>query len=125
MKFIKIIVQIAMLYGFYFLGEQFQHVLNLPIPGSIVGLLVLFGALLVKAIPVTWIEEGAGTLLHYLTLLFVPATVGVINYLYFFSGKNIGLVLIVMVSTLITMLASGTVSQIFANKTGMQRERSS
>ncbi|MCP3027196.1 CidA/LrgA family protein [Halobacillus sp. A5] len=116
MKLLKIIIQIAVLYGIYFLGEGIRSLLNIPIPGSIIGLLLLFTALSLRIIPVEWIENGARFILVYLPLFFIPATVGVINYPDFLSWTGVLLAGIVSLSTLATMTAAGMVSQYFQNK---------
>ncbi|GGF18748.1 putative integral membrane protein YxzK [Halobacillus andaensis] len=113
MKIIKTIIQIAVLYGIYFLGESIQSLLQIPIPGSIIGLLLLFTALAFHIVPVEWIEDGARLILTYLPLFFIPATVGVINYPDFLSWTGLLLVIIVIISTLATMAAAGWVSQFF------------
>ena len=38
MKFTKILVQIAALYVFYMVGTWVQEMLNIPIPGSLIGM---------------------------------------------------------------------------------------
>lgn len=123
MKIIKIIAQIALLYAFYFVGDSLKNLLYLPIPGSIVGLFLLFAALILKACPLKWIETGVGFLHSYLGLLFVPATVGVMNYFHLFAGKGILLFFIVMISTLIVMIASGHTSQLLAKRALKRKEK--
>ncbi|WP_411346485.1 CidA/LrgA family holin-like protein [Paenibacillus sp. WLX1005] len=111
MKLFKIIIQIALLYAFAWLGGMIQQWLHLSIPGSILGLLLLFVLLLCRVIPVSWIETGSNTLLFYLPLFFVPATVGVVNHLDLFVGKGLLLVAVVIVSTALTIVIAGHVSQ--------------
>ncbi|MFD1887677.1 CidA/LrgA family holin-like protein [Paenibacillus wenxiniae] len=121
MKLLKIIIQIALLYAFAWLGGQIQAWLHLAIPGSIIGLLLLFVLLLCRIIPVSWIEAGSTTILFYLPLFFVPATVGVINHLDLFAGKGLLLVAIVIASTIITIIAAGHASQWLAILTERRR----
>ncbi|MEW4369656.1 CidA/LrgA family holin-like protein [Paenibacillus kandeliae] len=111
MKLFKIIIQIALLYAFAWLGGMIQQWLHLSIPGSILGLLLLFVLLLCRVVPVSWIETGSNTLLFYLPLFFVPATVGVVNHLDLFVGKGLLLVAVVIISTAITIVIAGHVSQ--------------
>jgi holin-like protein len=121
MKLLKIIIQIALLYAFAWLGGQIQEWLHLAIPGSIIGLLLLFVLLLCRIVPVWWIEAGSTTILFYLPLFFVPATVGVINHLDLFAGKGLLLVAIVIASTIITIIAAGHASQWLAIVTERRR----
>lgn len=111
MKFLIIFIQLIVLYGFYLTGEWLRGSFNLPLPGSIIGFLLLFAALLLKIYPLRWIESGAQFLLAFLSLYFIPATVGVMQYGDVFTGKGLWLIVIVMASTLLTMAVSALLSQ--------------
>lgn len=111
MKIIRIISQIALLYVISFIGEILHNYLHIPLPGSIIGLLLLLIGLSFKLIPVNWIENGAGFILAYLPLFFIPATVGVMNYPSLFSWSGVVLIVIVVSSTIVTMIAAGTMGQ--------------
>lgn len=106
MKIIRIIVQVFLLYLFYFVGDYLQKLLHLPVSGSIVGLLLLFALLLLRVIPLKWIEDGATTILAYLPLFFIPATAGIVNHMDIFSGRGLLLILILIVSSVLTMVAA-------------------
>ncbi|WP_322906133.1 CidA/LrgA family protein [Paenibacillus campi] len=110
----KIMIQIALLYAFAWLGGAIQQWLHLSIPGSIIGLLLLFVLLVCRIVPVTWIETGSKTILFYLPLFFVPATVGVMNHLDLFAGKGLLLVAVIIASTIITIIVAGHISQSLA-----------
>lgn len=112
MKVIRIIVQLALLYVISFIGGVLHNLLHIPLPGSIIGLVLLFIGLSVKVIPAKWMEDGAGFILAYLPLFFIPATVGVINYPSLLSWSGALLLVVVVISTMITMVAAGTMSQV-------------
>ncbi len=59
MKFTKILVQIAALYVFYMVGTWVQEMLNIPIPGSLIGMFLLLVLLSLKVLPVKWFDLGA------------------------------------------------------------------
>ncbi|MFK8795444.1 CidA/LrgA family holin-like protein [Planococcus plakortidis] len=124
MKIIRIVLQLLVLYGFLLIGEAIQALFNLPMPGSIIGFLLLFSALLLKIYPLEWIDAGATFLLSFLSLYFIPATVGVVDYGPLFSGKGVLLLPIVVISTLITMGAAGLVSQHIATRIAAHKEES-
>lgn len=123
MKFAIIFIQIIVLYGIYLIGEEIRTLFRLPLPGSIIGFLLLFAALMLKIYPLRWIESGAHFLLAFLSLYFIPATVGAMEYGEVFTGKGVWLVAIVLVSTLITMAVSGLLSQ-WAGRSADQRRGS-
>lgn len=116
MKYVKIVLQIFVLYGFVLVGNWLQDFLHLPLPGSIIGLLVLLAALSLKLFQLEWIEAGSYFLLSYLPLYFIPATVGVMNYGHVFAGKGFLLIPITMISTFMTMYFSSYISQAIAKK---------
>ncbi|MEC5423954.1 CidA/LrgA family protein [Virgibacillus sp. C22-A2] len=108
---VKVIIHIAILYGIYLIGDFVQLSLGLFIPGSVIGLLILFVLLMTGVLKVTWIEEGTKFIIKHLTFFFIPATVGVISYFDLFAGKGILLILIILISTVLVMAGSGLVSQ--------------
>ena len=62
---------------FQLAGEALTQLFSLPIPGPVLGMLLLFaGLLLRRGVPVA-MQATSGTLLANLSLLFVPAGVGV------------------------------------------------
>ena len=70
----------AILYLMLFAGEWLAELLPVGVPGSIFGLLLLFFGLTTQAIKVEWIMFGAGLLIRYMAVLFVPVSVGIIKY---------------------------------------------
>ncbi len=57
-------------------GELVVRLLGVPVPGPVVGMVLLFAALRIRARSEA-VEAAAGSLLQHLSLLFVPAGVGV------------------------------------------------
>lgn len=111
MKYLKIIIQIFVLYAFCWIGTVLVEWLHIPLPGSIIGLLLLLGCLLSGIMPAKFVKEGAGFLLPILTLLFIPATVGIMNYPELLSGYGVILIVIVTISTLITLVLTGKLAR--------------
>ncbi|WP_188631941.1 CidA/LrgA family protein [Lentibacillus kapialis] len=123
MKIITIVIQIGFLYVFYFAGSLLQNLMDLPIPGSIVGLLLLFASLLLKICPIQWVEKGSVFLLKYLPLLFVPATAGVMKYFDLFGGYTVWLFVVTIISTLLVMIFAGHTSRLLARYGGKRKEK--
>lgn len=116
MKIIRIIAEVGLLYLFFLAGDYLQRVLHLPIPGSIVGLLLLFVLLLLKIVPVKLIENGSTFILAYLPMFFIPATAGIMNHLDIFSGRGLLLIGILVVSSVLTMVVTAHSSQWIATR---------
>ncbi|KQL37546.1 holin [Psychrobacillus sp. FJAT-21963] len=107
---------------FSFLGTVIVQSLHIKFPGSIIGLILLFAGLYFKLIPISLIKDGAGFLLSVLTLFFVPATVGVMNYPELLSFQGLLLILSVIISTIITIIISGRVGQYLETKQAVKEE---
>lgn len=64
------------------IGEVIVRLLDVPVPGPVVGIVVLFGLLqLRRSGDEATVVRAADGLLQHLQLLFIPAGVGVIVYL--------------------------------------------
>lgn len=88
---------------FQCVGEVVSHVLGLPVPGPVVGMLLLFIALRVRDRVPDSIGVAADALAKHLSLLFVPAGVGVMMYFERLAGEWLPIVLALLVSTLVAM----------------------
>ncbi|MEK5236589.1 CidA/LrgA family protein [Paenibacillus sp. FSL L8-0470] len=121
MKIIRIIAEVGILYAFYLAGDYLQKLLHLPVPGSIVGLLLLFILLLCKIVPLKLIENGSSFILAYLPMFFIPATAGIMNHLDIFSGRGLLLIAILVVSSVLTMVVTAHSSQWFTGRSARRR----
>jgi holin-like protein len=72
---------ITVLLVFQLAGEALSLGLALPVPGPVIGMLLLFAVLVARNATPDYLREGAGNLLTHLSLLFVPAGVGVMTHL--------------------------------------------
>ena len=115
-KFFKVVLQIAILFSIYYIGVFIQDYFQLFIPGSVIGLILLFLLLVTGILQSKWIEDGARFMLNHLVLFFIPATVGILNYYEIFIGKGIFLIIITIVSTLFVMVSSGYISEFLSRK---------
>lgn len=110
-KFIKIILQICMIYFITVLGSWIQETLNIPIAGSIIGLVILFLLLQFKIIKEEWIKDGANLLLSTMIFFFIPSIVGSMNLVDQINAQFIFLIVLVIASTCIVALSSGYIAE--------------
>ncbi len=95
-----LILGMSMLLACQMLGELVARGLALPIPGPVIGMVILLVALMVRGkVPDSLRTSGEG-LLRYLTLLFVPAGVGVMVH-----GALIGRDILPILATLVVSTA--------------------
>lgn len=116
MSVVRISVHIGILYMFYAIGVWIQKTLNLFIPGSVIGMILFLALLLSGKYNPRWTEEGAQFLIRHLPLLFLPITVGLIDYLDLFKGSGIWIVFVVLFSTVLVMVTSGKTTDWLAQK---------
>ena len=73
----KIYFQLLIIFGFSFVGDMLSNSLHLPVPGSILGMIFLFLALQFKVLKFTDVDEVGSFLINNMTILFLPAGVGI------------------------------------------------
>ena len=88
-------------------GEAVVTFAGIPFPGPVIGMLLLFGFLLVRGGIPTPLGTVANSLLNHLSLLFVPAGVGVILHLQLLAGDALPITVSLVVSTLATIAVTG------------------
>lgn len=116
MRIIRMIAQIAILWAFYYIGVFIVEWTNIFIPPSIIGLVLLWALLMLNIINVKLIQDGASFLIAFLTLFFIPSTVGVVEYPELLTISGLLLVLAVFVSTVMVIIITGKVSQFIERK---------
>lgn len=70
-------------------GDKVAAVFNLPIPGSVIGMLLLFTLLSTGVIKTAQIQEVTTFLLKHMAFFFIPVTVGLMNYWEIFHQRGI------------------------------------
>ena len=87
-------------------GEALSRLLGLPVPGPVVGMLLLFVVLCVPDRFPDSIGTAADGLARHLSLLFVPAGVGVMMYFGRLASEWLPIALALLVSTIAAIAAS-------------------
>lgn len=93
----------------YFLGELLQVLFNLPIPGAVIGLILLFIALNMGIIKVEMIEDVCEFLLSNMSFLFIPAGVGLMTSFGMLKGKWLPFMVIIIISTILVWIVTAYV----------------
>lgn len=106
-KIFLLLRSFAILYLILVIGQGMAELLSVGVPGSIWGLLLLFLGLTTQVIKVEWIALGAGLLIRYMAVLFVPVSVGIIKYSDLLVSQANALLIPNIVSTCITLVLIG------------------
>ena len=108
--------QSAIIFGFSLLGEALNHLLPLPIPAAVYGLVLLFVALCLKIIKVEQINKVSDFLLTILPLLFVSPAVNLLESWGIVAPHVVTIALLVLSSTILVFAVAGVISQLFCRK---------
>ena len=112
------IAALAIILSFQLVGEVMSRGLGLPLPGPVVGLVLLVAAFRASPALVAQVRPVAMGLLGNLSLFFVPAGVGVVAHLHLLAERGIALALALTVSTLLAMAAGAAAFVAVARLTG-------
>lgn len=91
------------------IGETLTRLLDLQLPGPVVGMAILFCGLLVHGGVPEGLQKTANGFLRHLSLLFVPAGVGVVTHLSLVGDQWLPITGALVVSALVTIAATALV----------------
>jgi holin-like protein len=97
---------LTLLLLFQLAGEVVVHLLALPLPGPVLGMALLFAALALRGGPSPDLRGTANGLLQHLSLLFVPAGVGVMAHWHRLADEGVAIVVAIVVSTVLALAAT-------------------
>ena len=97
----------VLIYACLYAGIFLSSLLPIAIPGSIIGMLILFFLLALQIMPPQWVNPGCNILIRYMALLFVPISVGIINYTDVLSAQFGPIVVSIVVSTFLVLTIVG------------------
>ena len=94
---------LALLLLFQLAGELVATIFKVPVPGPVLGMLLLFLALLVRGHAPEGLDKTSQGLLKHLSLLFVPAGTGIVAYLALIQREWLPITVSLIGSTVITI----------------------
>jgi holin-like protein len=93
------------------IGNLLSSLLPIVIPGSIIGLLLLFFLLVFQLIPSQWVEGGCKLFMRYMTLLFIPAGMGIMDNYSLLLNNFLPIIIGCLISTVLILLLVGYLTQ--------------
>ncbi|MBL8473070.1 MAG: CidA/LrgA family protein [Rhodocyclaceae bacterium] len=105
---------LALLLAFQVTGEVIARSVGLPVPGPVIGMLLLFLLLLRVPRLLHAIDGVALQLLRHLSLFFVPAAVGIMTYGERLSRDWLPIAVALVLSTWIALAVGGWVMRLLA-----------
>ena len=120
MRIIKMIPQFALIMMFFYVGNIISQLIKpfILIPGSIVGMILLFLALIFKVVKLEHIEDTSNFFLKNMGFFFVPLGVGVINTFEVLKTIWWQLMIILVFSNIIVMGLTAKITEFLINRKG-------
>lgn len=103
----NIIIGFGIIMGFWAAGECLSVLMGHFVPGSVVGMLLLFFALLLKWVKVERIEKVAHFLTRNMTIFFIPAIMGIMDQWGVIRMNWLGWLTVIVLTTICVMAATG------------------
>ncbi len=100
---------LTILLVFQLTGEVLAQLFALPVPGPVIGMALLFVALALRGGPSVELRDTAQNLLQHLSLLFVPAGVGVMLHFHRIGDEWLPLTASLVGSTVLTIAVTALV----------------
>ncbi|MFW9598231.1 MAG: CidA/LrgA family protein [Paludibacter sp.] len=109
---------------FYFLGETFSYFIGGFIPGSVIGMVLLFAALYFKILKPEYVRSVATTITKNMAVFFIPAAVGLMAYASLFANSLITIILAIGGSTILTIITVAYIQEWFEKKNNINEKQS-
>ncbi|MGM9988434.1 MAG: CidA/LrgA family protein [Bacillaceae bacterium] len=110
------ILQLAFLLLCNEIGYAIVEFFHLPIPGNVVGMVLLFILLLTGIVKLEWVSMTGGFLTKHLAFFFIPIAVGIMAYKDVLLSQGVAFTLALMASLTVGILVTGHVTQYFTTK---------
>lgn len=106
---LQVPAQVVLYALLFLLADRLVKQFHLPLPANIVGMLIMLALILLRILPLNWVKAGARWLLAEMLLFFVPAVVAVVNYAQLLMVEGWRIFLVIAISTMLTLGATGLV----------------
>ena len=111
----KYIIQFEIIIAISLIGELLNRLIPLPIPASIYGMVILFTALCTGLIKLSAVKETGKFLIYIMPMMFIPATVGLLESWSIMQNFLTAIIVISLVSTVAVMVLTGRITQFIIN----------
>ena len=107
----KLYVQLTLIFTISLIGEIISDGLHLPIPGSMIGLLILFLLLQFKLLRMRHVNMVGNFLLANMTILFLPPAVGIMDKFHVIAPYLLPIILIILGAIVLNVIVIALVVQ--------------
>ena len=107
----KFIAQVTGLWVILWIGNQIELFCGIPIPGNVIGMLLLFLLLLCGIVKLEYLQDATDFLLKHLVFFFIPFAVGLMNWGSLFYQNGIVLAAAIIIGAIIPFATIGVLGQ--------------
>jgi len=108
--------QLNIIFAFYLCGEGISHLLPFSFPGGLIGLVLLYIALLLKWLKLDDVKLVSDFFIKYMAFFFIPAGVSILSSYELIEKIMIPISALLIISTLIVMAVTGLVVDLFVRR---------
>lgn len=112
----RIPLQLAVIFAICLAGEFLHRIVGMPLPGNIIGMVLLLILLCTKIIKPEQISGVSNFFLKHLALFFLPPSIAIMAVGDDVLSKWPLLLFLCIIFTLVTIAAGGRVTQLFIRK---------
>ena len=112
----KLYVQLMIIFMISLVGEGISSAFHLPVPGSIIGLGLLFLALQFKLLRLRHISMVGNFLLANMTILFLPPAVGIMDKFQVIAPYLLPIILIILGAIVLNVCVIAVVVQLIKTR---------
>jgi len=94
------------LLAFQLAGEAIVFLLGVPIPGAVIGMALLFFYLVIRGSEDAALDTFTESFLRHLSLLFIPAAVGIVAHLDRIAEEWLAIAVALVVSTAVAIIST-------------------
>lgn len=116
----KYLIQFGIILAVSFVGEILSSLIDLPIPASIYGIIIMFILLCTKIIKLEQVKEVSIFLIEIMPVMFIPAAVGLLETWGVLSENLVPYITITIISTILVMGVSAKVTEIVCSRSSQK-----
>lgn len=105
-------------------GYALAHFARLPLPGNLLGMLLLLALLGCGIVRLSWFDSAASVLLPHLAFFFIPIAVGLLSFADVLRRDGVSWLVTLAAAAAVGIVAAGITTQAFSARMPAARERS-
>lgn len=106
---LKYIVSFGTILVCLWIGTTLQTWLHLSIPGSVIGMILLFLMLTSGVLPVAWVQPSASLFIRYMVFLFIPISVGLMTHFETLIHNAFSIFISIIVGSTLVLICMGLI----------------